>query len=113
MNIHQLEIFVVVYRVGSMVRAAEQMAIAQPAVSRCIHELECEYNATFFVRNGRALASTDEGDRFYGYAIQILDLLHSLKEEFSDVHEVRIGCTPTLVFPIGRRSISILVQHTE
>lgn len=53
MNIQYLKYAVEVARIGSISRAAEELYIAQPNLSRAIKELEKDLGITIFDRNSR------------------------------------------------------------
>ena len=48
MTIRHLKVFITVCKHGSMTKAAEELFIAQPAVSNTISEIEKNYNVLFF-----------------------------------------------------------------
>ena len=53
MNIQYLKYAVEVARIGSISRAAEELYIAQPNLSRAIKELEKDLGITIFDRNSK------------------------------------------------------------
>ncbi|MFV1877673.1 LysR family transcriptional regulator [Nioella sp.] len=65
MNLRQLEAFRATIRCGSITEAANMMNISQPSVSRLIADLERSVGFPLFVRVGRGLTSTVEGQQFY------------------------------------------------
>lgn len=65
MNLRQLEAFRATIRSGSITEAAKMMHISQPSVSRLIADLEHSAGFALFVRVGRGLAPTVEGQQFY------------------------------------------------
>lgn len=52
MTIRHIRIFIAVYRAMNMTRAAEELHMAQPAVTRAIHEMEHYYGVRLFERLG-------------------------------------------------------------
>jgi len=54
----QLRTFVAAYRLGSLTKAAEQLAITQPAASKHIRLLESHIQKPLFVRHARGLVPT-------------------------------------------------------
>lgn len=75
MTIRHLEIFVQVYRLESITRAAESLHMSQPAVSVAIRELEKHYGVCLFERLGRRLYVTEEARALYARAVHILEAL--------------------------------------
>jgi LysR family nitrogen assimilation transcriptional regulator len=71
-DLKQLEYFVRVAELGSFVKAAELLGIAQPTLSRRIRALEIELGRSFFHRNGRGVVLTPEGSRFVEQAQAVL-----------------------------------------
>ncbi|MEP3276665.1 MAG: LysR family transcriptional regulator [Stappiaceae bacterium] len=65
MNLRQLEAFKATIRCGSITEAAKMLHISQPSVSRLIADLERSVGFPLFVRVGRGLTPTVEGQHFY------------------------------------------------
>jgi len=72
MDLRQLKYFVVVYEHGNMSRAAEEIPISQPALTRSVRMLEDELGVELFQRHARGAAPTAAGERFYHHAKSIL-----------------------------------------
>lgn len=72
MELRHLRYFVAVAQERNFSRAAEQLHIAQPPLSRQIRELELEIGATLFDRKTRPLRLTEAGRILYQHAIQAL-----------------------------------------
>jgi DNA-binding transcriptional LysR family regulator len=72
MDLRKLEIFVRVAEVGSFSRAAEQLRMAQPAVSIAVRRLEEELGLPLLARGRRGVALTAEGGRLLQGAQEIL-----------------------------------------
>lgn len=73
MNILHMKYAVEVARVGSLNKAAENLILAQPNLSRAIKELERELGIQIFKRSSTGMTLTVEGEEFIGYAKDILD----------------------------------------
>ncbi|WP_084397531.1 LysR family transcriptional regulator [Henriciella aquimarina] len=67
-----MRLFVRVADTGSFSRAAADLEIGQPTVSRRIQDLEAQLGADLFQRTTRALSLTEAGERFYTRARAIL-----------------------------------------
>lgn len=72
MTLRHLEIFSAVCAQGSFTRAAEQLNMAQPAVSLAIRELEVFYNVRLFERMNRRVYLTEAGRTLRQYADTVL-----------------------------------------
>lgn len=72
MTLRHLEIFSAVCAQESFTRAAEQLNMAQPAVSLAIRELEVFYNVRLFERMNRRVYLTEAGRTLRQYADTVL-----------------------------------------
>lgn len=80
LNYHHLLYFWVVARKGSIVRASQELNLAQSTISGQIRVLEEEVGDKLFMRVGRNLALTDTGRMVYRYADEIFTLGRELRE---------------------------------
>jgi DNA-binding transcriptional LysR family regulator len=71
-RIDAMRLFVRVADSGSFSRAAADLGMGQPTVSRRIQDLEAQLDAVLFLRTTRALSLTEAGERFYRRAVDIL-----------------------------------------
>ena len=62
MELYQLRQFQSAARHKNMTRAAGELCIAQPALSKTIHKLEEEFGAQLFIRNKKGLECTRQGE---------------------------------------------------
>ena len=60
MDDFRLKVFIAAARTLSFTRAAEQLYISQPAVSKHVGELESRYKVQLFTRRGSHLELTDD-----------------------------------------------------
>ncbi len=72
MNILQMKYAVEVAKCGSLSRAAENLFVAQPNVSRSIKELEADLGISIFTRSAKGMELTAEGADFIARARDIL-----------------------------------------
>lgn len=99
MTIRHMKIFLEVYRCKSITRAAEQLHLAQPAVSRAIQEIEQFYGVRLFDRISRHLYITESGKRFYDYALHIISSFDEMEQKMKDsdqLGEIRLGTSITI-----------------
>lgn len=73
MDLRQLKTFVTVVEQGTVTKAALQLRIAQPALSRQISDLERELGLNLFDRIGRRLVVSAEGEQLLGQFRKLLD----------------------------------------
>lgn len=78
----KLHIFKIVAKHLSFTKAAEQLFISQPAVSKAIKNLEEDYKTTLFIRKRNSIALTEEGKAFQLYANKILVIYSEMDERF-------------------------------
>jgi LysR family transcriptional activator of nhaA len=102
LNYHHLLYFWVVAREGSVVRASEQLRLAQSTISSQIHALEKELGEQLFTQVGRNLLLTEIGQVVYRYADEIFtlgrDLMSTLRGQ-STAHPLRVVVGITDVLP--------------
>ena len=106
MEIRELRSFIRVARAGSLSRAAAELYVAQPALSRQIAKLEAEIGVPLFVRHGRGVRMTAAGARLLERAEMITHLLNETAEEVrASADEERghlaVGLPPTMSALIG------------
>jgi DNA-binding transcriptional LysR family regulator len=73
MELRQLRYFVEIADQGSFTKAADTLAIAQPALSAQVHKLEAELGSQLFVRTKRGIVLTDVGRVVHEQARRTLD----------------------------------------
>ncbi len=101
MNLKQLEYFVRVAEQSSFSRAALQLGLPQPALSRHVRQLELELRQTLLLRNGRGATPTEAGKLLLSHARGILHQV-ALAVESMDrsrgqlAGRVAIGLPPSL-----------------
>jgi DNA-binding transcriptional LysR family regulator len=74
MNLGQLKIFYLASKKGSLSKAAEELNITQPAVTKGIQRFQEYYEIKLFNRFGKKLVLTDAGNALYKIAEKIFDL---------------------------------------
>ncbi len=72
-NILQLKYAVEVERAGSISKAAQNLYMNQPNLSKSIREMEDELGFAVFDRTGKGIVPTERGREFLGYAKSILE----------------------------------------
>jgi LysR family transcriptional activator of glutamate synthase operon len=91
MTIEQLRYFVAVARVEHVTRAAAELDISQPALSRALRRLEAELEAVLFHREARVLRLTEPGRRFLVRAQRALGEVEAGRAELRESHSVDRG----------------------
>ena len=80
MDLRQLRHFLAVANAQSFSRAAEQLNIAQPPLSRTIRQLEQDVGGPLFDRTARPLALTPLGKLLHEQARQILVRMNDMQD---------------------------------
>lgn len=96
MTIRHLKLFVEVYKTMNVTKAAENLNMTQPTVTRAIQELEEHYGIKFFDRINRRLNCTEAGNKFYSYVVKTLEAYEHMEEgmlSWNKNETIRIGCT--------------------
>ena len=96
MTIRHLKLFTEVYRTLNVTKAAENLNMTQPTVTRAIQELEDHYGTKFFDRINKRLDSTEAGNKFYSYAMKTLEAYDHMEAGMLDYQEneiIRVGAT--------------------
>lgn len=101
MNLEQLRSFVEVARIGHFTRAAAQLHLAQPSLSRQISALESDLGATLFHRARGNISLTAAGESLLPLAMRMLADAETVRFEMQELAglrrgRVRLGATPTL-----------------
>ena len=82
MTLKQLEAFVKIANNKSFTLAAKELFITQPTVSAYINNLEEELGARLFDRTTKEVELSEEGDKIYLYAKEILELSEKIQRSF-------------------------------
>lgn len=99
MELYQLRYFLKAAEREGFTRAAEELGISQPALSRAIASLEAELGQPVFERQGRKVALTDAGRLLQSRAQQVVALVEDAKNEITDDGEsgrLRVAAIPTI-----------------
>lgn len=106
MNLRQLKYFVGVVEAGNMTRAAEQLHVAQTALSMQTRQLEEQLGVALLIRHSRGVDPTKAGALLHERAREIITLVERTQAEIAaagnDTTEaIRLGTTPALMPLVG------------
>jgi DNA-binding transcriptional LysR family regulator len=96
-----LQVFLAVAKAGSMQRAADEVHLSQPAISKLIGELEETLGVPLFERSRRGVAPTECGQALIGRAQFVLNDLESIKDEVAAIARGVIGRVRVGVLPVA------------
>lgn len=91
MDIQQLKNFVAIASQQSFTRAAEQLFITQPMLTRCIKSLEAELGVKLIERTSKFFRLTDAGEALYDQATQLLGQYQDIFRTIDDVKQAQLG----------------------
>lgn len=94
-------IFYIVAKNGNITKAAQELMISQPAISKSIKSLESQLGGQLFVRTKKGVILTEEGKAFYNYIKQAIEYISSAENKFSELinlesGRIKIGINSTL-----------------
>lgn len=102
MDIKHIRYALEVKRCGSMNRAAKQLYISQPSLSRGIKELEEEIGITIFTRTKTGISITHQGEEF-------LNQVARLEAQFTHVEELYFNGNKPDIFHLSVSSVRYAV----
>ena len=94
-------IFYVVANNLNITKAASELNISQPAISKSIKSLEEQLGGQLFLRTTKGVVLTKEGENFYKYIKQAIEFISSAENNFTDAINletgtIKIGISTTL-----------------
>jgi LysR family transcriptional regulator, transcription activator of glutamate synthase operon len=100
-ELHHLRYFEAIARHGHVTRAARELHLAQPSLSKQLRLLEAELGVALFDRVGRRLELTEAGRLFLPYARRVLAEVAAAREAMEQYQNaqhgrVAIGAPPTV-----------------
>ncbi len=97
----RLQVFYTVAKRLSFTKAAEELCITQPAVTKHIQEIELHFKIKFFERNGTKIKLTPAGEIFLQYAEDVFSVYRKMEFEMNTLAErnsgkLKIGASTTV-----------------
>jgi DNA-binding transcriptional LysR family regulator len=90
-NLSLYKIFYTVAIAGNISKAAKELYISQPAISKSITKLEQNLNAVLFLRNSRGVQLTEEGQILFKYLGSAFSTISTAEEQIRRIKELDIG----------------------
>lgn len=90
-NLSLYKIFYTVACSGNISKAAKELYISQPAISKSIHRLEQNLNVSLFTRNSRGVQLTDEGKLLFQHVETAFRALTTGEKQLQKVTQLGIG----------------------
>lgn len=115
-SLRQLRFFVTLARTGNFSRAAEQVAVTQPALSAAIRQIEQQIGARLFERTTHRVALTDAGAALLPHAQRLLATADNAFADMRDVATreratIRIGAMPSAIPAVATAVASLTAAN--
>ena len=100
-DLNLYKVFYTVATVGNITKAAEELYISQPAVTKAIHTLETNLGGVLFIRTKKGVTLTEEGKVLLSYVKNILTEARNAENKFNSLikleeGKIRIGASATV-----------------
>lgn len=116
MQLHYLKYFEAVARKKSMNKAAEELFVSQPSLSKAIAALEDELGIEVFIRSNKGVELTEDGKKLYEYTrivLRQMDLIEGIKSGRS-VETFNLSVYPSILNgEILARFYQAVPEHIE
>lgn len=90
-NLSSYRIFYTVANTKNISKAAKELYISQPAISKSIQKLEENLNCKLFSRSSRGVLLTDEGQLLYGHVKEAFETLNLGEDKLRRSIELGVG----------------------
>lgn len=112
LDLRPLYFFSKVAELGSFSRAAPEIGVSQPALSREIKGLEELYNTVLFHRNGRGVALTDAGEKLFDLAQTMFAHVKTTQDAMNQYCKAIVGDLTIVIPPsYGESFVFDIVQE--
>jgi DNA-binding transcriptional LysR family regulator len=100
-RLRDLHILMAVVEAGTMAKAARELGISQPAVSKAIAATEQTLGVRLLDRSTKGLAATDYGQALLRHAVKVFDELRQVADELRfladpTTGQLRLGCSESM-----------------
>lgn len=115
MEFRELRYFKAIAELSSFSKAAAQLRIAQPALSRQVHKLEAELGVKLFLRHGRGVTLTAAGEMLLEKAGTILRDMRQARDDVSSCATAASGTLTVAVPPAAGRVLlpPVLLRYRQ
>jgi len=91
MDIKNLKYFLAVARAENMSKAAKQLHVSQPTLSKTMRSLEVELGKKLFIRHSFSISLTDEGMLLRDRASDLVAMADKIEKEFTTLDDLAGG----------------------
>lgn len=114
-SLHALRAFEAAARLGSFARASDELRLTPSAISHQVRALEKHFGRALFVRAGRQVILTTDGERLLAALSQAFGIIHAACVEMSPPfrrQDLHVHCTPSFAAKwLGPRLPHFLTQN--
>ncbi len=115
LDFRKLRYVVAVAQTQSLTAAAKRLSITQPALTRCIAEVEEDLGVQLFVRLRRGVSITEEGEKLVARAQVILADLLDLEDDFrqgrtQSKRRLRMGVAPGTYHSLATEALTTFAR---
>lgn len=116
MNLDDLTYFLAIAETGLLHRAATQVGVSQPALTKAVRRLEAELGVALFERSSKGMELTRYGSEFQRHAVTVCAAYEDALNQIAELHsgelaKVRIGSTPAAEPLVSRAFLSLLKKR--
>ena len=116
LRMRDLEVFLAARRWRSMARAAQHLAITQPAVSKAVRDLEAALGVSLLDRSAKGVTATPYGEVLARRATAAFDELRQAVEEVQALTDptfgrARVGCNESLSVALLPAAIRLMAKE--
>ena len=91
-NFEYYKIFYTVAKNKNITKAANELMISQPAISKSIKNLETWMNCSLFVRNKFGVSLTEEGTTLYNEIKNAIEIIENAEHKIDEMINLDSGC---------------------
>lgn len=111
MTLNQIRYFYIIARHLNYHRAAEELQISQPSLSRSMRALENELDVILFERQGRNVVLTKYGHMFMEHAVRILEEVDIAEQKMKQISQKGGHIDIAYVYPLANSYIPHTVRR--
>lgn len=106
MNVQELNYILCIAKHQNLTKAAQELYISQPTLSKYLQKLERDLDGKLFSRSGNCYTPTYLGRRYMDYARKMLEVNQDWEKELMDLNSCREG-ELNIAFPLMRSSCMV------
>ncbi len=106
MNVQELNYVLCIAKHQNLTKAAQELYISQPTLSKYLQKLERELDGKLFSRSGNRYVPTYLGRRYLEYARRMLEMSQDWEKELMDLNSCKEG-ELNIAFPLMRSSCMV------